>query len=67
MTRDDLRGRIAHLILAGGASVERVAQLAARSFDTVVVVIPLEDVTSTAARRTVPSSRKRWRCSVART
>jgi putative copper export protein/mono/diheme cytochrome c family protein len=50
--RDDLRGRIAHLILAGRASVERVAQLAARSFDTVAVMIPLEDVTSTAACRT---------------
>jgi len=52
VTRDDLRGRIAHLILAGRASVERVAQLAAHSFDTVVVMIPLEDVTSTAACRT---------------
>jgi putative copper resistance protein D len=52
VTRDDLRGRIAHLILAGRASVKRVAQLAARSFDTVAVMIPLEDVTSTAACRT---------------
>jgi putative copper export protein/mono/diheme cytochrome c family protein len=50
--RDDLRGRIAHLILAGRGSVERVAQLAAHSFDAVAVMIQLEDVTSTAACRT---------------
>jgi hypothetical protein len=52
VTRDDLRGRIAHLILSGRTSAERVAQLAAHSFDTVAVMIPLEDVTSTAACRT---------------
>jgi mono/diheme cytochrome c family protein len=39
-TRDDLRGRIAHLVIAGAA--ERLAQLAARERDVVTILVPID-------------------------
>jgi mono/diheme cytochrome c family protein len=40
VTRDDLRGRIAHLVIAGAA--ERLAQLAARERDVVTILVPID-------------------------
>ena len=50
VSRDALRGRIAHVIIAGPRSAERVAQLAAHR-DVVTVAIPLENVAAAAACR----------------
>jgi putative copper resistance protein D len=51
VSRDRLRGRVGHLVLAGRDSTERVAQLAAHERDVVTIVIPLADVaTGTACR-----------------
>jgi putative copper export protein/mono/diheme cytochrome c family protein len=52
VSRDDLRGRIGHLIVAGGGSAERVAQLATHNRDLVTVVIPVGDIATGAACRT---------------
>jgi len=51
VTRDSLDGRVAHLIIAGRGTAERVAQLAARNGDIVTVVIPIEDIATGAACR----------------
>jgi hypothetical protein len=50
--RDDLRGRIAHFVIAGRSSAARLAQLAAHDRDVVTIVIPIDDVATAAACRT---------------
>src|SRR5262249_54399350 len=51
VSRDRLRGRVGHLVLAGRGSTERVAQLPARDRDGAHIVIPVADVaTGTACR-----------------
>jgi putative copper resistance protein D len=51
VSRDFLRGRIAHLIIAGPGSAQRVAQLAVRNGDVVTVVIPIGNPATGAACR----------------
>jgi mono/diheme cytochrome c family protein len=51
VTRDRLRGRIAHLIIGSPASAERVAQLASRDRDVVTVVVPLDGAVAGPACR----------------
>jgi mono/diheme cytochrome c family protein len=51
LTRDDLRGRTAHLVITGRAAAERVSQLPAASRDLVTVAIALEDVAIGSACR----------------
>jgi hypothetical protein len=51
VSRDRLRGRIGHLVLAGRSSTARVAQLAAHERDVVTIVIPLADVAAGTACR----------------
>ena len=51
VSRDVLRSRIAHLILAGPGSAQRVAQLATRNADVVTVVIPIGNLATGAACR----------------
>jgi putative copper export protein/mono/diheme cytochrome c family protein len=50
--RDDLRGRIAHLVIAGRGSAARVAELATHDRDVVTIAIPIDDVATAAACRT---------------
>jgi putative copper export protein/mono/diheme cytochrome c family protein len=50
--RDDLRGRIAHLVIAGRGSAARLAQLTAHDRDVVTIAIPIDDVATAAACRT---------------
>jgi len=51
VSRDRLRGRVGHLVLAGRGSTERVAQLASHERDVVTIVIPLADVAAGTACR----------------
>jgi mono/diheme cytochrome c family protein len=51
VSRDGLQGRIAHLVIAGRESAERVAQLAAYNRDVATVVIPIADVAPGAGCR----------------
>ena len=51
LTRDDLRGRTAHLVITGRAAAERVSQLPPASRDLVTVAIALEDVAIGSACR----------------
>src|SRR5262249_5920768 len=51
VSRDDLSGRIAHLVIARRDASDRVAQLTARNGDVVTIVIPLEEGASAGACR----------------
>jgi putative copper export protein/mono/diheme cytochrome c family protein len=51
VSRDGLAGRIAHLVIAGRGTAERLAQLAAGNPGVVTVAIPLEDIATAAACR----------------
>ena len=51
LTRDDLRGRTAHLVITDRAAAERVRQLPAASRDLVTVAIAVEDVAIGSACR----------------
>ena len=49
--RDRLRGRVAHLVVAGRDSAQRLAHLAAHDRDVVIIAIPVADVAIGAACR----------------
>ena len=51
VSRDRLRGRVVHLVVAGRGSTARVAQLVAHDRGVVTIVIPLADVASGTACR----------------
>jgi putative copper resistance protein D len=51
VSRDRLRGRIAHLVIAGRDSAQRLAHLAAHGRDIVTIAIPVADVATGAACR----------------
>jgi mono/diheme cytochrome c family protein len=51
VSRDRLRGRIAHLVIAGRDSAQRLAHLAAHDRDVVTIAIPVADVAIGAACR----------------
>jgi mono/diheme cytochrome c family protein len=52
VTRDNLRRRIAHLVIADRDTVALVAQVAARERDVITIVIPLDEVASKVVCRT---------------
>src|SRR5262249_56894686 len=51
VSRDRLRGRVAHLVVAGRDSAQRLAHLAAHDRDVVIIAIPVADVATGAACR----------------
>ena len=51
VSRDRLRGRVAHLVIAGHDSAQRLAHLAAHGRDVVIIAIPVADGATGAACR----------------
>jgi len=51
ITRDDLRGRVAHLVITGRGTAERLAQPTARDRDAVTIAVGVEAVATGEACR----------------